>query len=224
MAPLVITAQDIRRVEFRERLRGYHQGDVDEFLERVATAIEELEEQLRQASNGRPGAAVAVPTAAAVAPPVPAAPPAGATPRTGAPGSEQSLRRTLELAQRAADLAVQEAREQGSAIVAAAEADAAALVATADEQARVLTEEARRDVAAEVARLEAARDTLLAELEVLAGLVEQERTRGRAWLADVAAAIDQPIAPAPGDEPHDEPGPPEPPDQGPPPSTPVPRN
>ncbi|MGH9182177.1 MAG: DivIVA domain-containing protein, partial [Acidimicrobiales bacterium] len=40
MAPVGITAQDIRRVEFRERLRGYHQADVDEFLERVAAAVE----------------------------------------------------------------------------------------------------------------------------------------------------------------------------------------
>jgi cell division initiation protein len=31
-----VSPQTIRQVEFREKLRGYHQDDVDEFLERVA--------------------------------------------------------------------------------------------------------------------------------------------------------------------------------------------
>lgn len=188
MTPIAITAQDIRRVEFRERLRGYHQGDVDEFLERVASAIEQLEEQLRQDASGeRPGAPIVTSTPSATS----------STRVVAAPGSEQSLRRTLELAQRAADLAVQEARDQGGAIVAAAEAEAAAVVDAAEVHARTLTEEAQRDVHAEVTRLEAARDQLRSELEVLARVVDQERDRGRAWLAEVAAVLDRPVVSEP---------------------------
>jgi cell division initiation protein len=185
-----ISAQDIRRVEFRERLRGYHQGDVDEFLERVAAAVEQLEREVQEATaqaGSRPADRAEAPSPAAVAGPVPA-------PRAaGAPGSEQSLRRTLELAQRAADLAVQEAREQGAAIVTSAEARAATLVADAEERARIVTDDAQREVRAEVARLEAARDQLRAELDVLARLVDNERERARAWLAEVAAALDRPV-------------------------------
>lgn len=190
MTPIAITAQDIRRVEFRERLRGYHQGDVDEFLERVASAIETLEEQLRQPQDSSPERPAA-PVATSV-------PSVQSGPRVvGAPGSEQSLRRTLELAQRAADLAVAEAREQGAAIVAAAEAEATAVVDTAEMQARTLTEEAQRDMQVEVTRLEAARDQLRSELEVLARVVDQERDRGRAWLAEVAAVLDRPVVSEP---------------------------
>lgn len=170
-----LSAQDIRRVEFRERLRGYHQGDVDEFLERVAAAVDQLEARLARASSDR-------------------ATPAGAQAAraTSSPATEQSLQRTLELAQRAADLAVQEAREQGAAIVAAAEAESSALLAGAEEQARTLMEEAQRDVRAEVARLESARQQLEEEMDVLATIVDEERERARTWLAQVAAALDHP--------------------------------
>ena len=190
-----ITAAEIRRVEFRERLRGYHQGDVDEFLERVAAAVEEAEARLgagpppsrTEAPPPRPEAPAAQPEA----PEAPEVAPRG----PGAPGSEQSLRRTLELAQRAADLAVQEARDQGAAIVAAAEARGAELVADAHEEVRVFTEDRQREVLAEVARLEAARDQLRAELDALARVVDAERERGRAWLAGVADAIERPAPP-----------------------------
>ncbi|MGH9155011.1 MAG: DivIVA domain-containing protein [Acidimicrobiales bacterium] len=206
MAPVGITAQDIRRVEFRERLRGYHQADVDEFLERVAAAVEKLEEQLRRtgdavADDGPATGPVARGLTVTPLPKIEPVPISAPTRAGGVPGSEHSLRRTLELAQRAADLAVQEAREQGAAIVASAEASAATLVAEADERARTLADDAQRDLRAEVARLEASRDQLRAELDVLARVVDGERERGRAWLAEVAAAIDRPALQPTPDQP-----------------------
>ena len=44
-----ITPRMIRDVVFRERLRGYDEDHVDEFLERVATGVEILQERLRHA-------------------------------------------------------------------------------------------------------------------------------------------------------------------------------
>src|SRR5207237_344690 len=46
-----ITPRMIRDVVFRERLRGYDEDHVDEFLERVATGVEILQERLRQAAE-----------------------------------------------------------------------------------------------------------------------------------------------------------------------------
>ncbi|MGH9065883.1 MAG: DivIVA domain-containing protein, partial [Acidimicrobiales bacterium] len=36
MAGMEVASRTLREVEFRQQLRGYHQDDVDEFLERVA--------------------------------------------------------------------------------------------------------------------------------------------------------------------------------------------
>jgi DivIVA domain-containing protein len=35
-----LTPQTLRDVEFREKLRGYHPDDVDDFLEEAAVALE----------------------------------------------------------------------------------------------------------------------------------------------------------------------------------------
>src|SRR5215469_16693497 len=42
---------NLRTVEFRQTLRGYHIDDVDEYLERVAVEVEALQEQMRQAGE-----------------------------------------------------------------------------------------------------------------------------------------------------------------------------
>ena len=44
-----VSARTLREVEFREKLRGYNQDDVDEFLERAAAGVELLHDRLRQA-------------------------------------------------------------------------------------------------------------------------------------------------------------------------------
>jgi cell division initiation protein len=49
MADDVVRPDEIREVDFRERMRGYHQEDVDAFLERVARGVEVLEPQLLEA-------------------------------------------------------------------------------------------------------------------------------------------------------------------------------
>jgi DivIVA domain-containing protein len=48
-----LTPQTLREVEFREKLRGYHPDDVDDFLEKVAVAVGELLDRLAAAEGGR---------------------------------------------------------------------------------------------------------------------------------------------------------------------------
>src|SRR4029079_1716146 len=87
-----VSAQTLREVEFREKLRGYHPDDVDEFLERVAAGIEYLQNRLRQATERAQRAE------------------ARAAESTE---GDDALKRTLVLAQRTAEMAVQEARQEG---------------------------------------------------------------------------------------------------------------
>src|SRR3954447_22810922 len=98
-----VSPKMLREVEFREKFRGYHPEDVDTFLERVAVGIEALQTQLRQAAE-RVAHAEQLATQSAT--------------------SDEALSRTLLLAQRTADLAVEEAREQAARIVSAAESQA----------------------------------------------------------------------------------------------------
>src|SRR3989442_12487938 len=84
-----LTAHELRQVEFRERWRGYDPDEVDDFLERVAVALDQLQDRLRQAMER-----------------------AARSEQKAHEGTEteDALRHTLLLAQRTADTAVTEAR------------------------------------------------------------------------------------------------------------------
>ena len=88
-----VSPKTLREVEFREKMRGYHPEDVDHFLEEVAAGLEVLQDRLRQAVERAQRAEAAA---------------------AEAEGSDETLRKTLVLAQRTADMAVQEAREQAA--------------------------------------------------------------------------------------------------------------
>lgn len=163
-----VSPQTIREIEFREKLRGYNQDDVDDFLERVAAGLEILQERLRQATER---AVRAEQQAREVF------------------DGDDSLRRTLGLAQRTADLAVQEAREQGARIVEGAQAHALAIAEEAREQARQLAEEAQSHIWADVGRLEAAREQLRQDVAALVRYIEAERGRAEAALMEAAANL-----------------------------------
>jgi cell division initiation protein len=40
-----VSPKTLREVEFREKMRGYHPEDVDQFLEQVAAGIEVLQDR-----------------------------------------------------------------------------------------------------------------------------------------------------------------------------------
>jgi cell division initiation protein len=137
-----LSAKVLREVEFRDRLRGYDTDEVDEFLEKVALAVDELQEKMRQLTYRAERAE-----------------------RTASDRAidedEDSIRRTLVLAQRTADLAVREAQEQAASLM---------------DSAR-LSSEAERRHRDELARLENQRDQVRGELAALSGLLDAERTR-----------------------------------------------
>src|SRR6195256_5470428 len=95
-----VTPQVINEVEFHQKMRGYDPDEVDDFLERVAVAVEQLQERIRQAEQR----AVAAESRSAKDGPSPTA----AAPTNEAEETE-AIRRTLVLAQRTADAAIKEA-------------------------------------------------------------------------------------------------------------------
>ena len=97
-----VTPQLLKDVEFRQKVRGYDPDEVDDFLERVGLAFAQLQDRLREA-NDKVEAADARATRAE------------ARVRDSSE-IDDTLRRTLVLAQRTADAAVKEAEEQAAAI------------------------------------------------------------------------------------------------------------
>ena len=164
-----VSAQTIRQVEFREKLRGYHPDDVDEFLERVAAGLEIIQERLRLATER----AVRAEQLA-----------------TESREDDESLRRTLVLAQRTADLAVKEAKEQAARILEDAQQQAADTLSSAEEERRALAEAAEAQVQADVTRLEAARRQLEQDVDRLVRYLDDQRARAKAVLAEAASNLD----------------------------------
>jgi cell division initiation protein len=165
-----ISPKILREVEFREKFRGYHPEDVDMFLERVAAGIEALQVQLRQATER---AAHAEQLASA----------AGTT--------DEALSRTLLLAQRTADTAVEEARELAARIVATAESQARIILEEASQRAQRVAEEAQAALRADLADLESAREQLRADVAVLEEWVEDHRTSLSATLTGLLRQLEK---------------------------------
>ncbi len=164
-----VSPKTLREVEFREKMRGYHPEDVDQFLERVAAGIEVLQDRLRQALERAQRAEAQA---------------------SEAGGADDALRRTLVLAQRTADLAVQEAREQAARILAGAEQQAQAMIAEAEDRARRAHEDALTDVRNELARLESSRQQLQGDVETLTRWVEEHKAHLTSALQDALTRIE----------------------------------
>jgi cell division initiation protein len=164
----------IRSAQFREKLRGYHPGDVDSFLEQLALIVEGLEVQLADA-RGRLDDAERR-TAVATA-------------------GEQTVRRTLVLAQRTAELAVTEAQSRAEAIVAEAEAEAQARVATVEDECLAVREREEGRLRVEVERLEAAQAEAARRLEEIEARRAEEHARLTEALVELANVVDAHLTP-----------------------------
>lgn len=173
-----VSPQTLREVEFRQALRGYNSDDVDEFLDRVAAGLEILQDRLRQA------------TERAVKAEEKAAAPAEA---------EESMRQTLALAQRTAELAAEEAREQANRVLAGAETRARELLSAAEADSRRAAADAQRSLRREIAELERARTALQADIAAFERHLAAERTRVAEALGSVARRLEdhvlQPVPP-----------------------------
>ncbi len=175
----------LRTVEFRETLKGYHRDDVDEYLEKAAVEAEGLQEQLRQNTERLRKAAETIaqletelaakpeaPAPVVVAPAEPAVP-------------DDTLQRTLLLAQKFVD-----------ETKADAEAEAKRLVAEAEAQARKVQADSEMRLREEIARLESNRSHLSHEVETMARQLETERERLRSALSDMLTWVDGHLTPS----------------------------
>jgi len=169
----------LRTVEFRETLKGYHRDDVDEYLEKAAVEAEGLQEQLRQNTERLRKAAETIAkleTELAAKPEIPAPVVVAAAEPVVA---DDTLQRTLILAQKFVDETKAEA-----------EAEAKRVVADAEAQARKVQADSEQRLREEIARLESNRSHLSHEVETMARQLETERERLRSALAEMLSWVD----------------------------------
>jgi DivIVA domain-containing protein len=175
----------LRTVEFRETLKGYHRDDVDEYLEKAAVEAEGLQEQLRQSNERLRKAAESITqleTELAAKPevsPEPVAPPVPAI-------ADDTLQRTLVLAQKFVDETKADAEAQATRVIADAEA-----------VARKVQTESEQRLREEIARLESNRSHLSHEVETMARQLETERERLRSALSEMLSWVDGNLNTAP---------------------------
>jgi DivIVA domain-containing protein len=212
----------LRTVEFRLGLKGYNVDEVDEYLDRAAQEAEALQETLRQLNERlrqagdrivqlERDARDAAAAAAAAPPPAPAAAPAPsmtppstsspvaapvATATADLPPSDETLQRTLLLAQKFVDQIKRESEAEAAATVAQAEEKARVTLSAADAAALTLQTESQRQVRDEVSRLEATRTELASDVESMARHLESERNRLRDALTDILNWVDENVQPA----------------------------
>ena len=175
-----ITPRELRDVEIREAFRGYSRDEVNELLERAAATLEAANERVQQMSERLSTAQSET----------------GHTRET-----EDILHRTLLLAQRAADEAVNEASAKARQMVDDAEIQSRRLIADAEADARRRGESERRRLEEEILDLATRRDALLADVESFTRFEAEYRDRMvRALEADLAALRSRPAA-SPGARP-----------------------
>jgi DivIVA domain-containing protein len=172
-----ISAKILREVEFRDRLRGYDTDEVDDFLERVAVGFDELTAELNAALARADRAEHQTP-------------PPPAQPTTSEEDTSDSIKRTLVLAQRTADLAVREAQDEASKILEDARAAAAAAMSDARSSAELAKSKAEQDLRDVVDRLSAERSRLETEVAALVALISAERVRLTNTLKAMLVKID----------------------------------
>ena len=194
-----ITPQVINEVEFHQKMRGYDPDEVDDFLERVATAVTAMHERLREAGER---STQAERRAAELEQRLREAPTAAPTSSTIEEESE-TIRRTLVLAQRTADAAIKEAEEEAQGAIRAAreQADqihrdaqeqAQRLVAEAEAEARKSADDTRQRLVAEIIALEEARDAIRSDQSILERHVDDHRLRLRGTIADLEKLLEDP--------------------------------
>ncbi len=149
-----ISGKVLREVEFRDRLRGYDTDEVDEFLEKVAVAVDELQAELARLVEE-----------------------VGRRREEGPSSDDESMKRMLVLAQRTADLAVSEARQEADRLLEEARAQSEALLSHAHEAVRRMRDDAEREIHSRLGRLESEHERLQGSVRSLGTLLGTERAR-----------------------------------------------
>jgi cell division initiation protein len=165
-----ISPRELRDTEIKEGFRGYHRDDVDELLERAASTIEGLSERVRQASERMADAQ-------------------NSSARSR--DAEETLQRTLILAQRTADEAIADAQKRARKMVDDAENRARTLVSEAETTSRRIAEEERHRIETEVRDLGGRRDQLKTDVEALEKFEGEYRQRLRSAIESELDSLGQ---------------------------------
>jgi len=166
-----LTPKVFRDVQFREKLRGgYHPEDVDEFLEQAALGVEALQDSVRQANERAQRAEQAA---------------------SEATSTDDTLRRMLLMAQRTADQAVKEARQEAEEVVSSAKAQADSLLADADERGRRAYESALSESRESMQKADDALQQAVREAELLRSWVDGQKAQLLAVLRDAEALLEK---------------------------------
>jgi cell division initiation protein len=187
----------LRTVEFRLGLKGYNVDEVDEYLDKAAQEAEGLQEHVRQLNERLRQASerIAQLEREKRAAPV-AAEGEDATSPSDSALSDETLQRTLLLAQKFVDQTKRESEAEAATIVAQAEEQARAAIAAAEATAAQLQAETHQKLRDEVTRLESTRTELAADVESMARHLESERNRLRAALSEILKWVDDNVQPA----------------------------
>jgi DivIVA domain-containing protein len=188
----------LREVEFHQKLNGYNPREVDEFVEQVALAVEELlgslhtleatgnqlTARLHELEAAAPGGSWA--TAMEIA--------AATTPRVDlerdSAFDQETIARVLLLAQRTAEGVISEAEKSAHILREEAQASAERIVQQAEIQAASVTEDARSAADATLAGLERERLSLETTLAALRSRAIQHREGLREMLSDQLLTLD----------------------------------
>ena len=166
-----ISAKVLREVEFHDRLRGYDTDEVDDFLERAAVGFDELSAMV-QAANERAERAERQAAELPVS-------------------DDESIKRTLVLAQRTADMAVREAKEEADAILSEARSSAVSTLEEAREGAERMRTAAELELQSRIESMRAEQARLEREVSTLVGLVEAEQARLQHALRALLGYVDE---------------------------------
>jgi DivIVA domain-containing protein len=194
----------LRTVEFRLGLKGYNVDEVDEYLDRAAQEAEALQEHVRQLNERLRQASDRIgqlerekqsgPATQAV--PVVSADTEAAAEPVDRGLTDETLQRTLVLAQKFVDQTKRESEAEAAAVVARAQDTARAAVEEAEATARTMRDEAQSKLREEVSRLESTRTQLATDVESMARHLESERNRLRGALSEILKWVDENVQPA----------------------------
>ncbi len=187
-----LTPDVLADIEFRRKGRGYDAEGVDEFRQQVETWAGEMHARLREATSKLDEAETRAREAEERA-------------RNSSEGDE-TIQRTLLLAQRTADAAVAEAEETASRKVAEAEAEADRLmtearthrekaIAEAESEVREAIDLKRAEMLDELNTLERARDAMAGDVAALEVHVAGQRSRLEEVRDQLANLLEHPLAP-----------------------------
>ena len=142
-------------MRFAEQWRGYRTDEVDEFVDQVADAFDQLEARLEDAAQRT----------------------ARAERRLEERGPDEDLGRTLVLAQRTADAALAEAQAEAARLVNEAEERARSILTDLEERKAQLEAEIEARIQTELVEVSERRAALEADVEHLGSYVEHHRSR-----------------------------------------------